>query len=205
MQDARLKQFSRTASLGIVGGIVMMFMGSGVSQQGPELFLVEGAILLGGWALMIWGCVNYMRWKGYSGWFGLFGYLLLPGLIILVCFPNRRTRIPQMHQSEYISKTAAVSGEYRFLLAVAPLGIIFIVLSGFVHRVRSNTDAAEWEQVAPPGMGFEALVPGTPRLEQQTRETPAGRVELHKFTVTPKGKKKLIAFVVRRLPSEKWP
>jgi hypothetical protein len=204
-KEVQSGQFKTRASVGVGVGIVTMFMGSGVAQQGPDFLLLGVAVSLGGWALLIWGCVNYMRWKGYSGWFGLFGYLLLPGLIILVCFPNRRKRMLQKLSSEHIAETGVHSEEdrrsgYRFLLTLAPLGVFFIVLSGLLFSSRSNIDAAEWMEVAPPGIGFQALMPGTPRLEQKTQESPAGNVELNKFTVEPKGKKELFMIVSIRFP-----
>jgi hypothetical protein len=80
------------ANFGVLGGIVITLLGGAIVQQSRELLLLGLPVGLGGWALFIWGCGNYMRWKGYSGWFGLFGFLLLPGLVILACFPNRRKR-----------------------------------------------------------------------------------------------------------------
>ena len=82
------------AEVGVLGGIVIMYLGGGIAQQGQEPWLGMLASL-GGLALLIWGCGHYMRWKGYSWWFGLFGLLLLPGLAILACFPNRRKRALQ--------------------------------------------------------------------------------------------------------------
>lgn len=55
------------AEMGVVGGIVLMFMGSGLSQQSRELFLLGMAVSLGGWGLMIWGAAKYMKWGGYLG------------------------------------------------------------------------------------------------------------------------------------------
>jgi hypothetical protein len=65
---------------------------------------------------------------------------------------------------------------------------------------RSNIDAAEWKQITPQGFGFQALMPGTPSLDQQTKESPAGKVELAKFTVKPKGKNELFMIVSLRFP-----
>lgn len=204
-KEVQFCRFKTRANLAVVGGVAMMFMGSGFSQQGPELLLVGGAVSLAGWALLIWGCVNYMRWKGYSGWFGLFGYLLLPGLLILVCLPNRRKRLLQEHEPEQIAAWEALSVEdqssgYRYLLTLVPLGVLFMSLGGLLLLFRSNIDAAEWNEVAPPDLGFQALMPGTPRLEHHAQETPAGNVELHKFSVEPKGKKELFMIVSLRFP-----
>src|SRR5579863_2619648 len=102
------------ANLGVGCGILLMFFGSAVVQsaQGTEGGLLAGLLIsLGGWTWMILGCVNYMRWKGYSGWFGFFGYLLLPGLIALACFPNKRKRILQKQEPERIAEMEAVSQE----------------------------------------------------------------------------------------------
>jgi hypothetical protein len=122
----RAASFRSSANLGVIGGVVIMFLGGGIAQQGSELWLISLLTGLGGWSLLIWGCVNYVRWKGFSGWFGLLGYLLLPGLIILVCFPNRRKRVLEMHAQEHLAEMEAVSREdqrpgYRFLLTLVPL------------------------------------------------------------------------------------
>ncbi len=47
------------------------------------LFMLIGAVLT------IWGCVYYMRAKGYNGAFGLFGLLGILGFIILIFFPDK--------------------------------------------------------------------------------------------------------------------
>src|SRR5262249_51716273 len=161
---ARSKQFQTRANLGILGGIVLMFVGSGLAQQGPDLWFLGITVLLGGWALLIWGCANYMRYKGYSGWFGLFGYLLLPGLLILVCFPNRRNRLSQDQESEPNPAREALAAEdqspgYRYALALLPLGLLFVSFAGFQFVLFSDIDAAEWQEVAPEGLGFRALMP----------------------------------------------
>jgi hypothetical protein len=200
-----IEALKSSADRGINGGILLMFLGSAVARGTEDGFPVGLLVSFCGFAWVIWGCVNSMRWKGYSGWFGLFGYLLLPGWFILSRFPNRRRPALQGHGPEPIGQVEVLSEEdrspgYRYLLALAPLVVLGIGLAGFMVRVQSNIDAAEWKDVAPDGLGFRALMPGTPRLEEDLRETPVGRVELHKITVEPKGKRELFMIVSIRVP-----
>jgi len=78
--------------------------------------------------------------------------------------------------------------------------ILYFVFGFFAILGTAQIDDVEWEQVAPPGIGFQALMPGTPQLEQQTKQTPAGKVELNKFTVKPKGRKDLFMIVSMQFP-----
>lgn len=203
----RSAQFKSRANWKVTGGILTLIMGIGIIQQGPDSLLFGTAVWLGGLALIISGCVEYMRWKGYSGWFGLFGYLLLPGLLILCCFPNRRKRLSQKDgaashaELERLLEGDKQSGK-RFHLSLIPLVILYVVLAGFLLSAQSNVDSAEWTMVAPAGAGFQALMPGTPQMEKQERETPAGVIEMHKVTVHPKGKDEAFVVVSTMFPEE---
>jgi hypothetical protein len=182
-----------------------MFLGSGLAQTGDDRLLLGSLLSLCGLAWEIWGCVNYMRWKGHSGWFGLFGYLLLPGILILVFFPNLRQRQARSRrpdepdESDYLAKRDGLPS-YRYLPALAPVGVIAVLFGMFMSSVGSAIDPAEWQEVVQREVGFQVSMPGTPRIVQDIKETPAGNVELHKFIVEPKGKKELFMVVSVRFP-----
>ena len=168
----------------------MMLM-SGVLSKQIEFVPVAVSVGLAGWALTIWGAVNYARWKGYSGWFGFFGYLLLVGLAVLACFPNRRKHLFRDCQPEKLGQVEELSQAdrkpgYRFLLALGPLMVVGVILLILVLP-NSALAAKQWEEVVPPASGFRALMPGTPRIQQKTQETPAGNIEVCKFIVEKKG------------------
>jgi hypothetical protein len=99
----RSDAFKFNASLFVGCGIPLMFLGSLISKEGGLSIVLSIFTFVLGWASLIWGCVNYFRWKGYSGWLGLFGYLLLPGLIVLVCFPNNRNRLFATDDAESVT------------------------------------------------------------------------------------------------------
>lgn len=84
----------------IAVGVALMFFGSSVSQQGTDRFIAGVFISVFGWALVVCGAVRYASWKGYSAWLGMLAYLLLPGLIILACLPNRRKQRLELQAGE---------------------------------------------------------------------------------------------------------
>lgn len=88
-----------------------------------------------------------MRWKGYSGWFGFLGYLLLPGLIGVACVPDRRRKILSMEEGEATSSASALAAQdqrsgHRFVLTLLPLVMLFI--AGSFHWPIPDIDAAQW-------------------------------------------------------------
>jgi hypothetical protein len=182
-----------------------MFLGSGLANSSG--LLIGLLVTLVGYGLEIWGCVNYVRWKGHSGWFGLFGYLLLPGILILVFFPNRRlhaNNTGKSRQGEQLNDLANRDrcSSYLYLLALAPLGVLAVIVGWFMHSVGSAIASTEWQEVNQRDIGFQALMPGVPRMTQDVKETPAGKIELHKFMVEPKGKKELFMVVSVRFPED---
>jgi hypothetical protein len=199
----RAKAFKWQANLGIIGGIVFMVVAGAVAQN-EEGIPTAWIISLTGVACLIWGCVNYIRWKGYSGWFGFFGYLFLLGLVILLCFPNRRKRILKRQQPEEIQDLVNRDRRrgFRFLLVLTPVVIFGIVFGCIIFFAGSSIDAAQWQEFAPEGMGFQVLMPGTPQVEQTSQQTPAGPLEMHKFTVWTKGKHEFFMVIVMAFPED---
>jgi hypothetical protein len=200
--------------IGIVAGVAAMFTGSAISRQGPEIFLAGSSIFFAGWSLLVLGCVYLLRWKGYSGWLGLLGYLLLPGLIVVVCLPNRRRRLngqspwqekPEARVGaggEALARTDRNSG-IRYALTLIPLALLFTGLVTLVVSVRANVDTSQWQSVAHPDDEFAVLMPGAPEVSKTVvQETPTGNVELHKYSVVPQGRKELYMVVVNRFPED---
>jgi hypothetical protein len=208
----RVESFKSSANFGVACGIILMFAGSAITQKftAQEMaggLLVGSLVAVGGWAWLIWGCVNYMRWKGYSGWFGFFGYLLLVGLIIVACFPNRRRSAGQKQGPEARAELEALAKEdqrsgRRFVLALVPLGLVVAGVGCYLFYIGSNISAGEWEALAPPGLGFQALMPGTPQRAQQAQDIFGSKLEMSKYTVEPRGKKELFMIVVLGFPGD---
>jgi hypothetical protein len=164
------------AELGVVGGILLMFMGSGLSQQGHEVFLVGSAVSLGGWGLMLWGAVNYIQWKGYSGWLGLFGLLLLPGLIILACLPNKTKNAgnPFASQTMKTRSIVVIALVAIALLFVLPM-VAFLTLPFMLSQMpRGQTTV--WATVSSDPPMFTVEMPGKAQRQDVTEEGPGGEV-----------------------------
>jgi MFS family permease len=201
----RVEGFKRHAIFGIAIGIPLMFLSGRLTTNVGPLLAPMGAIC--GFGLVIWGCVNYVRWKGYSGWFGLFGYLMLLGLLILVILPNRRQAAKRARRTEMSEDLDDFDERdhrpsYPFLLALAPLGIVGVIVCSLIYSIGSDIDPAELQEVVQRDVGFQAWMPGAPRLVKDIKETPAGDIELHKFIVEPKGKNEGFMVVSIRFPDE---
>jgi hypothetical protein len=212
--DRRPSRFKLWGSVGVGAGLAAMFTGSAISQQGPESFLTGLVISVAGWSSLLLGCVSYARWKGYTGWLGLLGYGLLPGLIILVCLPNRRRRLTGQPQSavtpepgtivaqEALAAADRTSGS-RYVFILIPLAMLFASVVARVLSVKANLDTTLWQNVASSEDEFAVLLPGTPEVVKNVlQETPAGNVELHKYSVMPEGRKELYMIVVNRFPDD---
>jgi hypothetical protein len=171
------------AEMGVVGGVVLMFMGSGLSQQSRELLLFGVAVSLGGLGLMIWGAANYMKWKGYSGWFGLLGLLLLPGLIILACFPNTMKSIGNLPlNGAKKTRSVVVVAVVGFMLLLALPVAAFLALPFFVLQLRHAQVNDTWVAVSTDPPKFTVEMPGNPKRRVFSQQSPDGKVTVTTYT-----------------------
>jgi hypothetical protein len=69
-----------------VPGLILQVAGNILSHSNRPL---GGLLLLVGTALLVAGLAYYAIAKGRSGWWGLFGFLSIIGLIILACLKDR--------------------------------------------------------------------------------------------------------------------
>ena len=65
-------------------GTLLLFFRNLIGQEIGAVFALVGFVLF------IIGCFNYAKAKGYNSALGLFGFLWLLGLLILVCLPDKR-------------------------------------------------------------------------------------------------------------------
>ena len=86
-----LEQYKKKTNIFVGVGFITQIIGRFLTVNATiSLSLVLGYLVqIGGAALMIIGCVNYAKGKGYSGAWGLLGFLSIIGFIVLALFPDR--------------------------------------------------------------------------------------------------------------------
>jgi hypothetical protein len=169
------------AEMGVVGGIVLMLLGSGLSQQSRELFPYGMVVSLGGWGLMIWGAAKYMKWKGYSGWLGLLGLLLLPGLIILACFPNKMKGIGELPATDAKkARSVVVVAVVAFVLLLSLPVAAFLALPFLAPRLPRAE--ITWATVSTDPPKFTVEMPGTPKRQVFSQQSPDGKATVTTIT-----------------------
>jgi TRAP-type C4-dicarboxylate transport system permease small subunit len=82
-----IKEYKYNTNLGVGFGIIAQIAGSFLSKYGYLLF--GNVLMFIGFILFIWGCVQYAKGKGYSGWLGLLGLLSIFGLLVLVLLRDK--------------------------------------------------------------------------------------------------------------------
>jgi hypothetical protein len=79
-----LPENKTNTNIGVGLGLILEIVGRlvlGGSVVGLILVIV-------GYVLFIWGCMNYAVGKGHSKWLGLLGLLSCIGLLILIILPD---------------------------------------------------------------------------------------------------------------------
>lgn len=84
-----LTEFKHKASIGVGAGLLLIIVGRVILKFGESMAIVGAVALLAGSVLFIWGCCQYAKAKGYSGWWGLLGFLSVIGLLILFFFRDQ--------------------------------------------------------------------------------------------------------------------
>jgi drug/metabolite transporter (DMT)-like permease len=85
-----LKEFKRRTNTGVGFGWIIMLIGSVQARSQSSGASVLGlCLLLVGAVLFVWGCVQYAKGKGQSGYWGALGLLWLLGLVALFFLPDR--------------------------------------------------------------------------------------------------------------------
>ena len=83
-----LPEYKSNTNLGVGVGWVVMIVGNLLVRNSPLPWL--GIVVLAlGFAAFIWGCVQYAKGKGHSGYWGALGVLWLLGLLVLLFLPDR--------------------------------------------------------------------------------------------------------------------
>ncbi|WP_329742174.1 hypothetical protein [Dyella sp. A6] len=81
-----LAEYKRSTNIGVGLGLVAEIAGRLLVRAGNPGFGL--LILLVGYVLFIWGCTQYAKGKGHSGWFGVLGLFSLLGLLVLFFLPD---------------------------------------------------------------------------------------------------------------------
>jgi hypothetical protein len=83
-----LPQYKTNTNLGVGLGWVVMIAGNLLTRNSPLPW--PGIVIFAlGFAAFIWGCVQYAKGKGHSGYWGALGVLWIVGLLVLVFLPDR--------------------------------------------------------------------------------------------------------------------
>lgn len=72
-------------------GLGLLLQIAGVFVQSPIGMdaALSAILIISGLSLFVWGCWSYAQKKGYSGAWGLLGFLNLLGLLVLFLFKDK--------------------------------------------------------------------------------------------------------------------
>ncbi|MFC1710158.1 hypothetical protein ACFL0F_00665 [Patescibacteria group bacterium] len=88
-------EYKKIANLWLIIGFLIWLAGNAVRQYYLSMAIIGWLLFLIGFSMFIFGCMNYVKAKGYHWAFGLLGILSLIGLIILVLLPNKNKVLDQ--------------------------------------------------------------------------------------------------------------
>jgi len=86
-----LVEYKKKANLWLIIGFVVWLAGNAVkgTAQGQPVQMFGYGLFLVGMGMFIYGCMNYVKAKGYNQYWGLLGLLNLIGLIVLAILPDK--------------------------------------------------------------------------------------------------------------------
>ena len=83
-----LREYKRNTNIGVgIGWLLSVFANVMHKQNYPPIMVLP--VFVAAAALFLWGCSQYAKGKGYSGWWGALGLLYLIGLVVLVFMRDR--------------------------------------------------------------------------------------------------------------------
>ncbi len=193
----------------IVLGFIFMFVAVTWMQtsQTPQMKVVGIIGWLVGWTSYISGCVNCARWKGRQALTGALGFLMLPGLVTLVCLSNRRKRLLRLPFEESRDDLIPIARRDRsfgfgYLLLSPSLVLILIISALALYRHSAETGWGEWKEVRSDSVGFCAMMPGEPLKEYKQETTRSGIAELNSYSVRNPATRDLFMIVATHLPQQ---
>ena len=83
-----LPEYKNKTNAGVGFGWAVMIVGNLLLRNASLLWLGIVVFTLG-FAAFIWGCVQYAKGKGHSGYWGALGALWILGLLVLLFLPDR--------------------------------------------------------------------------------------------------------------------
>jgi len=157
----------------------------------PSNMIISAVIAFLTVSIFVWGCVNFARWKGYSGWLGIAGYLLIPGLFILYFLPNKRSKLTCENHHPFDEKMATTTlkmdyqSSIRYTLLLSPLIALFLVVISIFLYHRMPITLQEWEAGTVYEKNFSVVMPSKPRVTELLIPTPNGKIPQRQFIATP--------------------
>lgn len=86
-------EYKKKANLWLIIGFIVWLVGNilkGITEEQGIQFYAGYFLFILGFGLFIYGCINYVKAKGYHWAVGLLGTLNLIGLIILAILPDKQ-------------------------------------------------------------------------------------------------------------------